>query len=382
MSGPERSVTEPSVPAQFESELPPEFRLRGTLFDGLSAQAYPVQARVLGGELMLDAGQRRWVVSVGTLRIEPRLGRARRRVWLGGGAVFETDDHFGVAVLERRAGRSGGLRFVLELERRWSGALLALLVLSAFGYGFVRAGLPLIARGAAFMTPKSVARTFDAQTVKLLEQSEYLAPSRLSAARRMALKRGFQTLVAERGQGYRYTLLIRRGGDNIGANAFALPAGTVVLTDELVELAASDKEIYGVLAHEIGHVIHRDALTQIYQALGLSTLTFAVLGDLSGTATVAAAVPGLVIRSSYSRTMESNADATSGEYMMVHYGSTAPLRRLLARVTRDEEAKVASQSLLSRQVDYLLANHPGTPERIRHLYAIEKAWRAANPLRR
>ena len=359
-----------------------ELRLEGTLFDGLSARAHPVSALLVGGALHVGAGQRRWTVALRELRIEPRLGQGQRRLWLGGGAVFETADEVGVAALERLAGRRSGLGWVAALERRWTGSLLALAAVVVFSFGFVSAGLPLLARSAAFLTPRSVARIFDAQTVKLLVQGEYLGRSRLSAARRSQLERGFQKLVAERGQGYRYTLLIRSGGDKVGANAFALPAGTVVLTDELIELAASDQEIYGVLAHEIGHVVHRDALSGIYQALGLSVLAGAVLGDLSTNASLAAAVPGLLIRSRYSRQMESSADSASGEYMMRHYGSTAPLRHLLARVSREDEDARASATVLERQVGDLLANHPGTPERIRHLYAIEKAWRAAHPVRR
>ncbi len=51
-------------------------------------------------------------------------------------------------------------------------------------------------------------------------------------------------------------------GRAVGANAFALPSGIVVMTDELVELAKTDDELVAVLAHEIGHVRGRHALRQ------------------------------------------------------------------------------------------------------------------------
>ena len=50
-----------------------------------------------------------------------------------------------------------------------------------------------------------------------------------------------------------YTLVFRKS-DAIGANAMALPSGTIVVTDGLVTLAEDDREILGVLAHEAGHV--------------------------------------------------------------------------------------------------------------------------------
>ena len=53
--------------------------------------------------------------------------------------------------------------------------------------------------------------------------------------------------------GHVYQLEFRHGG-YIDANAFALPSGIIVMTDELVELAKSDDELISVLAHEIGHV--------------------------------------------------------------------------------------------------------------------------------
>src|SRR5690606_15157282 len=93
-----------------------------------------------------------------------------------------------------------------------------------------------------------------------------LEPSRLAPERQAALRARFEALVAHmpalpaRYAHYapRYTLDFRRG---LGANAFALPGGAIVVTDGLVEAARAaglqDDAIAGVLAHEIGHVAHR-----------------------------------------------------------------------------------------------------------------------------
>ncbi|MDR7099247.1 Zn-dependent protease with chaperone function [Lysobacter niabensis] len=48
-------------------------------------------------------------------------------------------------------------------------------------------------------------------------------------------------------------------------NAFAAPGGYVLVTRGMYELAGSDEELAGVLAHEINHVVHRDHYTVIRQ---------------------------------------------------------------------------------------------------------------------
>ncbi len=47
-------------------------------------------------------------------------------------------------------------------------------------------------------------------------------------------------------------------------NAFALPGGKVYLLNGLLNLARSPDEIAGVLAHELGHVQHRDGMRRAY----------------------------------------------------------------------------------------------------------------------
>ena len=93
----------------------------------------------------------------------------------------------------------------------------------------------------------------------------------------------------------------------LGPNAFALPGGTMVMTDEMVELVGGDdKAITAALAHEWGHVRHRHGLRMLVQATALAGVTSVVLGDFS---TLLASVPLLLGQASYSRAAEKEADA-------------------------------------------------------------------------
>ncbi len=63
-------------------------------------------------------------------------------------------------------------------------------------------------------------------------------------------------------------------------NAFALPAGTIVVHRGLIENAQSAEEVAGVIAHEIEHVEQRHSLRAMVQALGFHAVWLAITGDL------------------------------------------------------------------------------------------------------
>ncbi|MFT3968259.1 MAG: M48 family metallopeptidase [Sphingobium sp.] len=65
-------------------------------------------------------------------------------------------------------------------------------------------------------------------------------------------------------------------------NAVALPGGRVMIFNGLLEQAKSADEVAGVLAHEIGHVSHRDTMAALLRQLGLSVVLGGVDGNLGG----------------------------------------------------------------------------------------------------
>ena len=51
-------------------------------------------------------------------------------------------------------------------------------------------------------------------------------------------------------------------------NAFALPGGSIFVFTGLIESSSSAEEVAGVIAHEMGHVIHRHGIKRIAQSIG------------------------------------------------------------------------------------------------------------------
>ena len=89
-------------------------------------------------------------------------------------------------------------------------------------------------------------------------------------------------------------------------NAFALPGGRILIAEGLLHAAESPDEVAGVLAHEMGHVLHRHSTAAIIEGLGLAFLFGVLLGDV-GTGAITGAgeiLVGLRLR----REAEADAD--------------------------------------------------------------------------
>jgi Zn-dependent protease with chaperone function len=139
-------------------------------------------------------------------------------------------------------------------------------------------------------------------------------------------------------------------------NAFALPGGQVYLLDGLLAKAENPDEIAGVLAHELGHLRHRDATRNLIYNGGTSFLIGLLFGDITGSGALIFASRSLVTLS-YSREAEFNADTFSIDVMQRLGRSPKPMGQLLFRVTGKQVDKSLS----------ILSNHPLTEDRLKRM---------------
>lgn len=139
-------------------------------------------------------------------------------------------------------------------------------------------------------------------------------------------------------------------------NAFALPGGKVYMLNGLLQKSNNVDEIAGVLAHELGHVRHRDSLRHLIQTGGSSFLIGLLFGDVMGGGAVIFATRTL-FNASYSRNAERDADAFAATTMHKLGRPAKPMGDLLLRVTGTQANKAFD----------ILASHPLTEERIANL---------------
>jgi Zn-dependent protease with chaperone function len=91
-------------------------------------------------------------------------------------------------------------------------------------------------------------------------------------------------------------------------NALAAPGGHLVLFRGLLEQSRSPEELAGVLAHEIQHVLKRHSTRLILQHASTALVVAALLGDVSGLASVTIEGARVFGAMAYSRAHEAEAD--------------------------------------------------------------------------
>ena len=341
------------MPAPVNTDL-----LQGRWFDGQSSRARPVMVSLrptpLGPSLMLhplsqpgaepvvfawkDVG---WPEAWNEHKPQPRV-------------VVDLRDHGSLeidAVSDWRAalaaaGERPGL--AQRMQTRWP-VLLGVTVAAVIGLTlFYRYGTPWAATQLTRFVPLGWETSVAENVLKQMDDGT-LKPSKLPKERQEQLKARFDALVQQtpttmhRYPDYRPPLSLEfRSG--MGANAFALPGGKVVMTDGIVKAAADqglpDDALVGVLAHEIGHVVYRHTTRMVVEQGVLNMGLGLALGDVSAVVSTGASVlTGLA----YSRSHEREADCFAIALMNHTALPTAPMGKLLLAIARDDEEREESE---------------------------------------
>lgn len=237
------------------------------------------------------------------------------------------------------AGHRAGI--AQRMQAHWSLLAVVLLASVLVLALFYRYGTPWLATQLTRAVPVGWETALARETLERMD-GDLLKPSRLAPERQQALRARFDALAhdvpaaPQRYAGYAPALRLefRRG---LGANAFALPGGTVVMTDGLAETASrrglGDDALAGVLAHEIGHVVHRHTTRTVVEQGVLNIGLGLALGDVSSLlSTGGALVTGLA----YSRAHEREADCYALALMDRARLPTAPMADLLLTIAQEQ----------------------------------------------
>jgi Zn-dependent protease with chaperone function len=268
-------------------------------------------------------------------------------------------------VAAEAAGVGGSL--AEKMQTRWRVFIGVAIVAGAGLVAFYHWGTPWIATQLTRQVPLAWETAFAQQAMHDLDQA-LLRPSKLPAARQAELRARFDALARHvdagmaRYPGYAPPLALSfRSG--LGPNAFALPGGTIVMTDALAELAAKQGDgadaLAGVFAHEMGHVVHRHTTRLVVEQAVLNVGFGLAIGDVSHVLSVgASALTGLA----YRRGHEAEADCFAAKLMHKSQLPTAPMAQLLLNLA-DTQAPDDKPSLFGD----LVSSHPDAAERARKL---------------
>ncbi|MFP5350630.1 MAG: M48 family metallopeptidase [Gammaproteobacteria bacterium] len=298
--------------------------------------------------------------AVRALRVSPRTGDADRFIAFPNGGQLQCADS---PLLDRLPHEVRSEGIVAWLERRVVVAVVCIVfVIAALGAGY-RYGLPRAADYAAARIPIETEQTLGKQALAWLDEHEWFLPTEVDAEAETLIRDRFARLHADLPLAAHYRLEFR-DAPKIGANAFALPGGTIVITDQMIDAAESLDEVLAVLAHEIGHVERRHTMRHLLRDSATAALVATVTGDAASLSVAVATIPALLARAKYSRDFETEADDFGFALLRRHDISPAAFASLMERLS--EKHKDAERAI------GFISTHPLTAERI------EKA-RAAAP---
>jgi Zn-dependent protease with chaperone function len=251
--------------------------------------------------------------------VSDRLGNIERKLTFVDIGIFSTEDNAAIDMAFRSLQKTNrGIHFV---ETHMAAVLVALVFTIAVGFSFFKWGIPWVSETVAHSLPHKTNELIAAESLDFLD-AYWFGESEVSEQRQAEIRDHFRTQLLpldKANQHINYRLHFRSWNHNDKKipNAFALPSGDIIVTDQFVSLAENQDEMDSVLLHEIGHVVHRHSLEMVIQSTLVTTIVMLVTGDSSGIADVGLGLGALLVSSHYSRGHESEADVYAFERMLV-----------------------------------------------------------------
>lgn len=336
-------------------------------YDGISPRGKRVQVRVedeyflfsvTSTQANASVTQENLRVRINDCHVQARLGSGKRLIDLPDESRLETDykDLEG-CLPEKPASRFWKMMHYAETN-------LAVVVASFVGIVLLSVilliyGVPLGAKYAAVAIPASVEKDLGKKTMETLDSDQYgyFEPSELSISRQNDIKAALASLCKKTAKCPEYVLNFRKS-PIIGPNAFALPGGEMVITDELIALSQNNDELVAVLAHELGHVKGRHAMRQILQGTISGLIIVSVTGDVSS---IASGIPTFMMTMSYTRELENEADS----YSLASLKTACIAPKAFASILMRLDASVGGSNKEDKtNIPEMLSSHPDTKARV------------------
>jgi beta-barrel assembly-enhancing protease len=150
-------------------------------------------------------------------------------------------------------------------------------------------------------------------------------------------------------------------------NAVTFPGGLIVVFVPLIKVTSCPEELASVLAHEIGHVVHRDPLRQMAKELGVSTVLAMVNGGKP--APVIQTMIKDFINIQYTREQEREADEYGLALLAKSGISPAYFGRFMDKLAPDTTAEKGNDEAFE-----YLSTHPDVHERVDSAFAAGKRF--------
>ena len=245
---------------------------------------------------------------------------------------------------------------IAKMEASLSWVLASLVLVPLALIGIFKYANPALAVVFAQYVPDAATELASRHTLIAMDRT-LLDPSEVEIKLQQDYQQQWRSLIAQLDLEHKNYQIHFRKSEEMGANAFALPDGTIVITDGLVELVDKDVDLLNaILLHEIGHVEHHHSMRLVAETLVSSLAINYFFGDVGGMVEFFAGLSTTVIQNQFSQKLEWQADNFALEQLQ----ALGKDKEHFARVME----KLASQAPQDSQIDNLLSTHPSIKQRI------------------
>jgi len=292
----------------------------GTFYDGKSANKYPVSVLPTKDHLeLIFPDGRRIAWKYPTLKLSRtgstgpiRLERSNPNPNVIPESVVIEDPHFLEAAHEVAPGALGTL-WTQPHKRplRYALMILALIALPPFIFAIWVYAIPGMTNAVADRIPakweekigQNYFEGYIKHSVKELDPEERKALDTISE----------RLLTAVPDQPYTFRIYVH---PSKMVNAFALPGGTIVVFQGLINATETPEELAGVLAHEFQHVLKRHSMRNIVRSEAINIFATIVSGNSDSLTNIILQAGGIMEFLRYSRELETQADEEGMKMML------------------------------------------------------------------
>lgn len=309
------------------------------------------------GEVQVLVEGRRLDYRIEDISATPKVGKVRAQLFFPDESVCEVSAHPELDVVLGMLPKQSFQNLVHKIENHLLAILVVLVLAVVTLAGVIQYGIPAGAKTVAFMIPIEMETSMGEEALAFFDK--YICkPSQLDTKRRDQLGRKFLRHI--QGDSTFNIRINFRHCKDVGPNAFALPSGIIVFTDDMVKLAKHDNELIGVFAHEVGHVHNRHIMRHILQDSVTGLLLILLTGDIGSASSLAATLPTVLVQAKFSRDFETESDDYAAQFMRQRNIPTHHLGDILQRLMKQHGVE-------DDDVPGFLSSHPMTSERIKRL---------------
>jgi Zn-dependent protease with chaperone function len=363
-------------------------------FDGISTRLHAVHLVPDGATLHVSGDDISRTVPMADIRVREPFANAPCILQLPDGAHCAVHQGAGrsalLAALAYRPGR------VERMQRYWKGALAGLVAIAGFLVFSYLVLLPMLTDRIAERLPQTMMVSIGDQAEQIMQDRGMLEFSLRQWRHHEALQQAFLRVQPANPA---LALRVKLRSGSIGANAIALPNGTIIVTDSMISLVASgpsmsdtksspdepwhfkpevEERLAAIMAHEIAHLERRHSARKLVRATLSGAASWALLGDISG---VLSAAPVVFSQAHFSREMESEADARAMEILRANGIPVTRLAEVFEQMQANQariRTNIMAKNKTGQAPQWLktgfgyLASHPAPAERVARIRALHR----------